>query len=292
MKKALLAVAALTCMGSAALAGPNADGTLIAALSVGTVYTTDNTGYCGSVTTPDCGSAVTTQDTGTAVINVLAAFPGNGRLAGLTFGVNYPDAEIFIAEAGSCGDFELPTGDWPGDGSGTAVTWSTAVVAQLIECYWIAAYSYYGNPGAIALGPHPTQGGQFADDSVPSQIDDITCFGAFGFAGDPGFLCCPPTGPRTGACCFADGTCQDLFEADCDALGGSFQGEGTDCMTTDCPLPTGACCIPGASCVELTRDDCAAQGGNYQGDGTDCDPDPCPTPTIDSSWGEIKNNYR
>jgi len=108
MKKALLAVAALSCMGSAALAGPNAGGTLIAALSVGTIYTTDNTGYCGSSTTGDCSGAVSSHTGDTpAVINVIAAFPGPARLAGLTFGIAY-SAGVTLIEWGSCGDFSSP----------------------------------------------------------------------------------------------------------------------------------------------------------------------------------------
>jgi len=47
-----------------------------------------------------------------------------------------------------------------------------------------------------------------------------------------------------GACCFADGTCQDLSENDCAAAGGTFQGVGTDCATTTCPIVG-----PGDSCA-------------------------------------------
>ncbi|MCA9759305.1 MAG: T9SS type A sorting domain-containing protein [Candidatus Eisenbacteria bacterium] len=37
-----------------------------------------------------------------------------------------------------------------------------------------------------------------------------------------------------GACCLADGTCLELFEADCDAAGGSFEGIVTDCEPESC----------------------------------------------------------
>lgn len=292
MKKALLAVAALSCMGSAALAGPNAGGTLIAALSVGTVYTTDNTGYCGSSTTTDCGGAVTSH-TGDqpAVINVIAAFPGAARLAGLTFGVSY-SAGVVLLEQAACGDFELPDGSWPASGSGTAVTWSSAQTAQLIEAYYFAAYNYYGGAETLALTPHPTQGGNFADDDVPSNIDPIAGFGIFGFNTSGQAPC--PAGERPGACCFPDGSCAVLFAADCQAGGGVFQGEGTTCEGVVCPTPaTGACCI-GEDCIVLTADECAARGGDYQGDDVPCVPgETCViVPTIESSWGAIKNNYR
>ena len=37
------------------------------------------------------------------------------------------------------------------------------------------------------------------------------------------------------ACCFADGSCQDLTADECLGQGGIPQGEGTTCATTDCP---------------------------------------------------------
>jgi hypothetical protein len=294
MKKALLAVAALSCMGSAALAGPNANGTLIAALSVGTVYTVDNTGYCGSSTTGACGDAVVTH-TGdqVAVINIIAAFPAPARLAGLTFGISYSDPGVAILESGHCGDFELPDGTWPASGTGTAVTWGAAQTSNLVEVYWFAAYNYDGGANSLGLIAHPGQGGNFADDDVPSNIDPIAGYGVFGF-NMPGVLACPPDGPRMGACCFPDGSCAVLFQADCEAQGGTFQGEGSSCdgVVCDQPDPTGACCV-GTVCFVLTADECAAQGGVYKGDDVPCDDTIClPVPTIESSWGTIKNNYR
>jgi hypothetical protein len=41
----------------------------------------------------------------------------------------------------------------------------------------------------------------------------------------------------SGACCFDDGTCSDEAEQSCLDLGGTYQGDGTDCMTVACPLP-------------------------------------------------------
>jgi hypothetical protein len=293
MKKALLAVAALTCMGTAALAGPNEGGTLIAALSEGTVYTSDISDYCGTATTPDCESAVT--ETGAegapSVINVLAAFNPGNRLAGIVFGITY-DPTVILLAWGPCGDFELPNANWPESGEGTAITWSPARTEPLVPVYWFAAYSY-GGAGAIHLGPHPTQGGQFGDDSVPSVLDDIAGFGTFGF-GVAGNAPCPVAGPTDGACCFADGTCQVMEAQACAAAGGSYQGDGTVCDPNPCPPPPaeGACCI-GTDCVVTTAEDCARQGGEYQGDDTECLPETCGViPTIESSWGAVKNNYR
>jgi len=47
-----------------------------------------------------------------------------------------------------------------------------------------------------------------------------------------------PAGPgELQACCFADGSCEDLTAQECPAQGGTAQGEGTSCVTTDCAQP-------------------------------------------------------
>ncbi len=80
-----------------------------------------------------------------------------------------------------------------------------------------------------------------------------------------------------GACCYDDGTCDDLTEADCNDAGGNWQGTGTTCA--DDPNPClGACCEGegGTTCVEdSTPDSCADDGGTFQGFQTTCDPNPC-----------------
>jgi hypothetical protein len=280
-------------MGSAALAGPNAGGTLILALSEGTVYSA-GIDYCGSATAGDCDGAVPQGPVGDFafpnVINCLAAFPGaGGRLSGVTFGVEYTGAAIL--DFGPCGDgIEIPDGNWPASGSGTAVTWAAAQTDPLVEVYWFAAYGY--GPGyTMEVVAHPTQGGQFADDDVPSNIDDIAGYGVFGFE-TAGSAPCPPPPGGDEACCFQDGSCQDLDPRDCTAQGGTPQGVGSVCASTNCPPPpaTGACCLSDGSCVVTTQADCQ---GEYQGDGVPCQPDPCiPIPTIDRSWGGVKSIYR
>jgi hypothetical protein len=278
-------------MGSAALAGPNANGTLVVTLADGVVYTSDEASYCGAGATSCDGAITRVDDTRTYVLNVLAAFPASAspRLAGVTFGVSYNElSTVFVAFA-PCGDFELATGGWPGSGEGTAVTFSSAQTSTLADVYWFAGYDYYlGN--TLDLTPHPTQGANFADDDVPSNLDPIADLGSFGFGID-GYLPCPAD-DAPGACCFADGSCEVLLAADCDAAGGAFQGGGTDCQTVECPQPaTGACCIDG-ECFVRTADECAAAGGDYIGDDVPCDPNPCSSPTIETSWGAVKNIYR
>ena len=41
---------------------------------------------------------------------------------------------------------------------------------------------------------------------------------------------CPPFG----VCCLKDATCQEVLEADCLDLGGSFRGDQTQCPNIDC----------------------------------------------------------
>jgi len=43
-----------------------------------------------------------------------------------------------------------------------------------------------------------------------------------------------------GACCFANGSCQDLIDSACSTQGGSFIGFGTLCATVDCAAPLAA----------------------------------------------------
>lgn len=46
--------------------------------------------------------------------------------------------------------------------------------------------------------------------------------------------------PPTGACCLPDGSCADgLSSADCDAAGGSYQGDDSTCDAVSCPQPQG-----------------------------------------------------
>ncbi len=76
-----------------------------------------------------------------------------------------------------------------------------------------------------------------------------------------------------GACCYDDGTCDDLTEADCNDAGGNWQGTGTTCA--DDPNPcVGACCEGdgGTTCVEdSTPDSCSDDGGTFQDFGSTCE---------------------
>jgi len=49
--------------------------------------------------------------------------------------------------------------------------------------------------------------------------------------------CCPDDGPgdERDACCFEDGSCAEMSEADCLVEGGTYEGAGTTCATVECP---------------------------------------------------------
>ncbi|MCB9855564.1 MAG: hypothetical protein H6818_07725 [Phycisphaerales bacterium] len=90
-------------------------------------------------------------------------------------------------------------------------------------------------------------------------------------------IACSPAG--FGSCCLGDGSCVDVTNGDteCMGLGGTYNGDGTNCATTICG---GACCLANGSCVDaLTGSDCVDNiGGTYQGNGTECASTQCPQP--------------
>jgi hypothetical protein len=76
-----------------------------------------------------------------------------------------------------------------------------------------------------------------------------------------------------GACCYPDGSCSDYqFQAQCEAEGGTYMGDGTNCAEVECVVqPQGACCYPDGSCSDnSTQAECEAEGGIYMGDFTTC----------------------
>lgn len=80
-----------------------------------------------------------------------------------------------------------------------------------------------------------------------------------------------------GACCFPDGHCEELVEADCIAALGTFSGPGTNCTPNNCPQPTGSCCQAGGICSVVTELECDGLSGVFTV-GATCSPNPCPGP--------------
>lgn len=271
-----LSLAMVGMLPTYAHSGPNAGGTLVLHAPVPSIYTTDG-GYCGSSGLTDCTGATTRFDSqDPIVVFVLASFFQDAapRLAGVTFGLEYSDC-VAVIGGESCADFELANPDWPAPGSGTAVTWTTAQTDHLIEVYAFELYATSSDGCTFGLAPHPDQGGLFADDAVPSNLDPIQDFGTFGFYTEGRLPCAFPIA----ACCFDDGHCEVLNEMECRSAGGSWETGEASCTPNPCPQPpTGACCTPVGGCEVRTEAECDATGHTYLGDGTDCSPNPCPQP--------------
>ena len=95
-----------------------------------------------------------------------------------------------------------------------------------------------------------------------------------------GACCAPP--------CFE---CVLLSEAECDALGGSFSGEGVPCDPLPC-VPISACCLEDNSCRLVSQATCIELDGAWAEPCIECDPDPCVSPVEQKGWGELKAIYR
>jgi hypothetical protein len=79
-----------------------------------------------------------------------------------------------------------------------------------------------------------------------------------------------------GACCLPDGSCQEIIEAECDALGGAFGAVGSSCATAGCPQPQGACCVNQTCVPSQLEADCISFNGTWLGPFTTCGlPNPC-----------------
>lgn len=80
----------------------------------------------------------------------------------------------------------------------------------------------------------------------------------------------------TGACCFANGSCQVLVDLRCDEWSGFFQGDQTSCDPDPCAPRLGACCLfQDGSCGFILDARCLELHGTFVGYGIPCEPDPC-----------------
>jgi hypothetical protein len=103
------------------------------------------------------------------------------------------------------------------------------------------------------------------------DVDGSTCesFGGV-FQGEETSCSNVNCSPVLGACCFADGSCEELGQIECQSAGGFFQGFGSNCDEAKCP-PLGACCFPDASCVnDISESACESALGVFQGVGSTC----------------------
>jgi hypothetical protein len=269
IKRIALGLCSLALVTGAALAGPNAGGTLIVhATSI--VYTDGSPSPCGQSPLTDCVSADTRVDGANVetVWKVYAAFPPSSQpqLQGVVFGIVYDTYNLVVRNSGACGSYDIPMGGWPASNAGITVTWSTPQLGLLTEVCWFEGYCSDGTPGVFRTTP-AADGGLFGDGSVPAVLDRIAGYSRLGFNTN-GVTVCPGTG-ETGACCVG-GTCTLTAPGAC--ASGVFYGG--PCDPTPCSS-TGACCVPGQSCTRMADYECNQYGGAFQGVGSSCSPNPC-----------------
>lgn len=91
----------------------------------------------------------------------------------------------------------------------------------------------------------------------------------------------PYAPPPDEACCFADGSCQDMDPNVCMVSNGIPQGVSTTCAGTSCPQTQACCFFPSGACSDLLTSICTSQGGTSQGGGTTCATTSCRQPVSD-----------
>ncbi len=163
------------------------------------------------------------------------------RLAGTTFGIDYVEASPILVEFGPCGDFELTTDGWPGPNTGVAVTWNDARTEHVVPVYMFAGYEYYGPSASFDLVPHPNGGALFADDAIPSKLDAVYDLGRLGFGTEEGYAPCPGPAAGACCNDIFTGECRVISEQECFDAFGNWLGEATDCDPDPCQIKSACC---------------------------------------------------
>jgi hypothetical protein len=182
---------------TAAFAGPNAGGTLVAHDATLLVSaTSSSTSICSQGTIPDSCGAIDTRLDGSSssapkIWKVYAAFPATSSpsLSGISWGIHFDPDLLSVDAGGNCADWELNDNGWPDSDLGSQVTWQTAQTSHLVPVYWFAGYQVSTTPAAFELRGHPSQEGKFGDNTVPAVLDPIAGYGRLGF-GSAGFNPC------------------------------------------------------------------------------------------------------
>ena len=100
--------------------------------------------------------------------------------------------------------------------------------------------------------------------------DELGCADGGYDPGDGDLIVYGKCNGQPGACCFADGSCEDgMTPAACEEAGGVYN-LCKECATFDCPQYQGACCMPDGTCVVTTEACCDEAGAVFVGGGTDC----------------------
>jgi hypothetical protein len=185
-----------------ALAGPNAGGVLLVHCNPAMEVPGEATFVDGELAA--CDSAVVQAPADSTVLwFIYAAFPSGSspRLKVVTFGCQFDaDSVGILWAAPRPGSSELryePTAYWPYPGSGTMMGFTEALTDSVDEIYAFAGYGPTGETFSVVAHPDSVQGGRFADDGTPSELDAIADFGSLGF-GVAGALACPQPADTSG----------------------------------------------------------------------------------------------
>lgn len=206
MKKLGLVASLLTLVTCGVMAGPNEGGVLAVHGNTNGVETEGRP--CDIPIPSDCDDFVpeaTPDANGVEWFVALAVFPQSSDpgFDVIVFGIgDYDPAVCAIALWGPChpelAPLEIPSDDWPGPFSGTAVAWTPECLRDLIvPVYYFGVYAY--GPGTIPLGDHyPGQPASFTygvpcvESGEDFQEDPIEGFGIMGCGGAQGMNDCPP----------------------------------------------------------------------------------------------------
>ncbi len=140
--------------------------------------------------------------------------------------------------------------------------------ADVAECSGLGGIFLSGEDCANA----PCSTGACCDGQDCGQADAFSCISAGRTFAGAGTSCLDdPCDAGSGACCFTDGSCQDIGPDDCSNQGGTWLGAGTNCGQGVCTL--GACCTIN-DCTNLAQYQCTAPDETFV-PGGDCAVNPC-----------------
>jgi hypothetical protein len=126
-------------------------------------------------------------------------------------------------------------------------------------------------------GEQTSTGACCFDDGSCEELESQECFQQDGSFNAVGTTCGDVECPISGACCFPNGNCSVISVQECITSGGVFQGVGASCNDVVCEVTAGSCCFL-EMCIESTEEQCAGIGGVFEGVGVSCDDVVCDPP--------------
>jgi len=195
------------------------------------------------------------DDAGTGVEHRTCSTPFNGTVA------PFEPLSAFDGEEMN-GSWTITAYDGAGADTGNLIAWRLQILIPSDCC------EANGTPGCDNTA---------CEDVVCHENNDPSCCTDGGWDEDCAALA-RDLCPVCEACCFPDGSCSALAEADCNSFGGAPGGADSNCDPNLCPQPE-ACCFSDGSCSDLLEADCTGAGGAPGGASTDCATTDCPVET-------------